>query len=321
MRTLSEQDHHATPSHATPPASISLPAATQSEKSTASSWDFYQGLSSLWLQILVSKLVLRLYGRDEGGVAFSNSKSTPNKGRRESEARCSPIRISTEIESVSLQLDVQERCTDLIFKVSSVECDFSTLAPRPPSSCDPQQRTGWIPYLNNSNGRLFSTSTSDLPEAVLRHTAPGFEGTRFQSCSGSVVPPTAAAASSPSLSIEFSSGSQGSFSPKFQPSFLYLKGHFPRRGKASKTLVGVELSVSAFEAVVWVPVVEFAVSVFRTARADSGVAGSDGNTSTHQLQVHIQWNLRIMDTFGTQDFVLCREVVLFQRLFCIEYVY
>ncbi len=35
----------------------------------------------------------------------------------------------------------------------------------------------------------------------------------------------------------------------------------------------------------------------------------------------IQWNLRIMDTFRTQHFVLCREVVLFWRLFCIEYVY
>ena len=34
----------------------------------------------------------------------------------------------------------------------------------------------------------------------------------------------------------------------------------------------------------------------------------------------IQWNLRIVDTIGTHPFVLCREVVLFQRLFCTECV-
>ncbi len=32
----------------------------------------------------------------------------------------------------------------------------------------------------------------------------------------------------------------------------------------------------------------------------------------------VQWDLRIVDTLGTQHFVLCREVVLFRRLFCIE---
>ncbi len=32
--------------------------------------------------------------------------------------------------------------------------------------------------------------------------------------------------------------------------------------------------------------------------------------------VDIHWNFQIMDMLGTQHFVLCREVVLFQRLFC-----
>ncbi len=34
----------------------------------------------------------------------------------------------------------------------------------------------------------------------------------------------------------------------------------------------------------------------------------------------LQWNLRIVDTLGTQHFVLCREVVLFQvRVYILEY--
>ena len=32
-------------------------------------------------------------------------------------------------------------------------------------------------------------------------------------------------------------------------------------------------------------------------------------------------NCQIMDTLGTQPFVLCKEVVLFWRLFCIECIY
>ena len=35
-------------------------------------------------------------------------------------------------------------------------------------------------------------------------------------------------------------------------------------------------------------------------------------------QLPIQWNLWIKDTFGTSHFVLCKEVVLFRRLFCTE---
>ena len=35
----------------------------------------------------------------------------------------------------------------------------------------------------------------------------------------------------------------------------------------------------------------------------------------------VQWNLRIADTIGTHLVVLCREAVLFRRLFCIECVY
>ena len=35
----------------------------------------------------------------------------------------------------------------------------------------------------------------------------------------------------------------------------------------------------------------------------------------------IQWNFRIMDMLGTQPFVLCREVVLFQSVYFVWSVY
>ena len=44
-----------------------------------------------------------------------------------------------------------------------------------------------------------------------------------------------------------------------------------------------------------------------------------GNTT--ETLMRIQRNLSMWTCFGTQHFVLCREVVLFQRLFCTEFVY
>ena len=42
--------------------------------------------------------------------------------------------------------------------------------------------------------------------------------------------------------------------------------------------------------------------------------------SNNLLSQTLQWNLQIIGTLGTHHFVLCREVVLFQRLFCIVYI-
>ena len=233
-KTPNEQEQ-ATPSptNATPTV---LPPA--SEISAASSSTLYQGLSSLWLQLLVSKLTLNLYGSDElSGIEGCGSD------------RCSPIRVSVEAESVSLQLDVQERCTDVIFKISGVECDFSKLLPS--SQSLPLGCGQWVPYLENSNGKLFSTTGSNLAHEVLQATAPGRQ---FAVCPLS---PT----------------------PKFQPSFLYVKGLLPRGGRTTRG-VKVQLSVCSFEAVVWVPVFEFVLSVIGSSSGENLI------TPTHQVKGH-----------------------------------
>lgn len=224
-RTPNEQEKATPSSNATP---TDPPAA--SEISTASSSILYQGLSSLWLQLLVSRVTLRLYSRDD------TRTSPANQDGRCGFDRCAPVRVSLDVESVSMQVDVQERCTDIIFKISSMECDFSKLkSESPPTGCGQ-----WIPYLDNSNGKLFSTSSSNLSDEVLQATVPS------QQNSDLLV--------SPSYRVALESA------PKFQPSFLYVKGLLPHGGKVMKA-VKMKVSVCAFEAVFWLPVFNLVQSV------------------------------------------------------------
>lgn len=247
-RTPNEQEQ-ATPSptNATP-TNLPMP----SEISTTSSSILYQGLSSLWLQLLVSRVTLRLYGRDEPRTSPAH-----HDGRCGSD-RCAPVRVSLEVESVSMQVDVQERCTDVIFKISSMECDFLKLkADSPPTGCGQ-----WVPYLDNSNGKLFSTSSSNLSDEVLQATVPG------QQNSGLVV--------SPSYRVALGSA------PKFQPSFLYVKGLLPHGGKVTKA-VKVEVSVCAFEAVIWLPVFKLVQSVVAASGRTTVAQQVKGPTSHNHI--------------------------------------
>jgi hypothetical protein len=142
--------------------------------------------------------------------------------------RCAPIRVSLEAESMSLQVDVQERCTDFIFKTSSIDCEFLKL----------DTKSQWVPYHSNSNGKLFSSSTSNLSDEVLQATVPGQQNSEL------LVSPSCRTGSV----------------PKFQPNFLYVKAVLPHGGKASKPMK-VEVSVCAFEAVVWLPVFKLVQSL------------------------------------------------------------
>lgn len=279
-------DNAPSPTNATP---TTLPLA--SEVSTASSY-IYQGLSSLWLQLLLSKFTLNLYGQDERGGA--------GRGRGLGCEGCSPIRVSLGVESVSMQLDVQERCSDVIFKVSSMECEFSKLSscqppaeslppghptkylsPGPPTESPPPGRGHcWVPYFDGSNGKFFSTTRSNLSDEFLQSTAPftigqmlgrspGQQGSEFISSSSS---------SSPTFGTR----------PKFQPSFLYLKGHLPRGdgaegGTRTSRTCKVELNVCSFEAVVWVPVWRLVQSVTGGGRGWGGGGGRGGGRESKPL--------------------------------------
>lgn len=252
------------PSNATPTLRTG-----SSEVSTALSSTLYQGLSSLWLQVLLSKLVLHIYGRDQSEDSSGALREGEEPGSGDDVIRGPPIRVSVEVDGVSLQLDVQERCTDFIFKVSGVECSLSRqevatpLAP-PPNQHARSQPIGhgrWVPYLKNSNGKLFSSTSSNLPEDVLQSTSPSLLLGHYHQGAGPVVG---------------GMGSKVAFSPsfrppgaKFQPVFLYLKGHLPGKGQLGKR-PSLELTVCDFEAVVWLPVWGVVSSALTAGRRDGG---------------------------------------------------
>lgn len=140
-----------------------------------------------------------------------------------------------------MQVDVQEYCSDIIFKVSAMEGDLCTLTPLDAHS---HSNSKWVPYLGNSNGKLFSSLKSNFPDEVLHSTSPGLSLGRFRA-----------------------SGAVSHLSPRLHSSFLYLKGHWPRKGqllllKRPK----VELDVRPFEAVVWLPLLGLIHSVLPPSR-------------------------------------------------------
>ena len=232
-----------------------------SEVSTVSSSLVFQGFSTLWVQLLVSKLVLNIYNRQKPASSFGSSEySTPFTspsaadkktsssdqldGSLSSSGGTEAINVSFEVDGISLQVDIQERCTDMIFKMASMECSYLK---KHSSSDDPSTKVSWLPYLSHSNGKLFSTSSSSLPEELSRITDP---------LSHPLVPfEQAAAMSSP----------QHPFSPKLQPNFVQLKVKLPHLQLLRTTRLS--LSVKPFELVAWLPVLEAVIEVFSAAGA------------------------------------------------------
>ena len=112
------------PSTVTPPT---LPAG--SEVSTVSSSLVFQGFSTLWIQLLVSKLILNVYSRQtasklqqEGPIKYSAPFTSPaaasgeakmdelaSKPSSDSSGTSNTVQVSLEADGVSLQVDMQER--------------------------------------------------------------------------------------------------------------------------------------------------------------------------------------------------------------------
>lgn len=239
----------------TPSATPSLPTA--SDISTTSS--SYQGVSSLWLQLLVSRFALHLYGREDADTAARSSrqkyhekgstismtsarsealKESSVTGRRpylSSSASSPSLKVTVEVESLSLQVDVQERCTDFILKLASMESDLCVL-----SECSDGSNS-WEPYLIHSKGKLFSSAISNLPDDILQVTAPVISANQFQS-------------SGQGIGID----SNSCLSPKLHSSFAYVTGYFPTRFPRVPKL---EVNIRPFELVVWLPVIKLAISI------------------------------------------------------------
>ena len=237
-RLDAKQDHY--PSSIVSSQSYStvtpINAQTMSEISTTSS-HMFQGFSTLWIQLLISKLSLVIYSREtcdhaadnssQGNVSSSfttplTSPSTLNQSDSPADGGVKPakmtVKLSLDADGLSLQVDVQERCTDLIFKLTSMECSYLKTAPLTPDS--------WRPYLPSSNGKLFSSSSSLLPEDM--RTPLMFGGP-----------------------LNHVSSPQNS---KLQPNFVHITAKLPR--DQPHKMADISVRVRPFELVAWLPLTQ-----------------------------------------------------------------
>ena len=159
------------PSHLSSPApsththSTTLPAG--SDISTVSSFLLYQGVSSLWIQVIAPKLVLKLYAWDHRKCKQLSNEHIPS-----SENNRVLVKFSIEVDGMSVQADIQEKCTDVVFKMATMEASLyqksgsmanGTLAFLPENQ--------WIPRIASSNGKLFSSVSSVLPKGLSQEAA------------------------------------------------------------------------------------------------------------------------------------------------------
>ena len=244
---------------ATPTTFSATPSTLPTASDVSTTSLSYQGVSSVWLQLLISKCVLQLYGREdntrtntqcscrqeEGREAALSSATSKAESLKESgfskigsfsSSSSAALKVSIEVDILSLQVDVQEKCTDFILKVAAVESDLCML-----SRCS-DGSSSWIPYLVHSKGKLFSSSTSNLPDDILQVTAPGFLANQFHSPQHGVTTDIY----SPCLT------------PKVHSNFVYLKGYIPMRFSQAPQL---EVNTHPFEVVMWLPAIELALSI------------------------------------------------------------
>ncbi len=211
--------------------STTLPAG--SDVSTVSSFLIYQGLSSLWIQVIVPKLILNLYAWDHSGT-----KETSNKESLKSllhEKNGALVKLSIEIDGTSLQGDIQEKCTDIVFKLAAMESslyqknDSSTINHTPAFLPNNQ----WIPRIASSNGKLFSSLSSVLPEGLSQETA----------------------ATSPTVLLP----SQQHLTPSSQSNFVLVTVKVPQ-GLPHK-VVKLSCNVRPFEVCAWLPAIQYVLDI------------------------------------------------------------
>ncbi len=217
--------HLSSPAQSTLTRSTTLPAG--SDVSTVSSFLIYQGLSSLWIQVIVPKLVLNLYAWDHSGTKQASDKES---------LFGTLVKLSIEIDGTSLQVDIQEKCTDIVFKLAAMESSLyqknDSLTINDTSTFLPDNQ--WIPRITSSNGKLFSSLSSVLPEGLSQETA----------------------ATSPTILLP----SQQHLSPSSsQSNFVLVTIKLPQ-GLPHK-VIKLSCNVRPFEVCAWLPVLQYVLDV------------------------------------------------------------
>lgn len=220
------------PAHST----VTLTTLPAPSESTVSSF-VYPGFSSLWVQVIVSKLALSFYGTQARQVErewdlFSSSSfygtplTSPSDSTQveASESCFSDIptvhstKLLVEFDGISLQVDAQEKGTDVVLKISSVESHYF------------KKEETWKALLPSE--KLLSSSTSALPEE-LSHLV------------------TQSVSSVSQIHLPVQAG--GSAGPKMHRSFIFLEAKVPRNQPHKVTKI--RLTVQPFELVIWFPAI------------------------------------------------------------------
>ena len=168
--------------------------------------------------------------------------------------RETPLRLSFEAEGLSLQVDIQEKCADIVFKVAAMDSTMSrkemhryTTPPPGTNVMDDSYvvvpSNLWMPCISNSNGKLFSSSCSVLPESL----------------SQLIPPPASSLSLVPSQQLYTGQDLPGHHSPKRQSNFVLVKVIAPRN--QIHKAVKVSCSVYPFEAVAWLPALQVVLDI------------------------------------------------------------
>ncbi len=226
------------PSHLSSPAQSTLTRSTTlptgSDVSTVSSFLIYQGLSSLWIQVIIPKLVLNLYAWDHSGTKQTSDKESLKSLLNEKNGTL--VKLSIEIDGTSLQVDIQEKCTDIVFKLAAMESSLyqknDSLTNNDTTTFLPDNQ--WIPRITSSNGKIFSSLSSVLPESLSQETA----------------------ATSPTILLP----SQQHLSPSSsQSNFVLVTIKLPQ-GLPHK-VVKLSCNVRPFEVCAWLPVLQYVLDI------------------------------------------------------------
>lgn len=235
-----------TPIHA--PSRLSSPAYSTvtpttlpvSSESTSTSLIMYPGFSSLWVQVLVSKLLFSLYlkepseagSKPEPSSSSSSYYTTPvtspslvcdthGKSAMESATLQGELvtKVSMELDNSSLQVDIQEKCMDVVFKVTAAEGSYLKKT----------KEGAWEAYL--SSEKIFSSRHSAIPEDLSQVIA-------------EFVPAT---------SIQMSASPHQQSATKLHRNFFFLDVKIPQDQPHRSTKI--QLNMLPFEVVAWLPLV------------------------------------------------------------------
>ena len=187
----------------------------------------------------------------------STARKDGGRDRDFTEEESQMAKFSIEVDGVSVQFDVQEKCTDLIVKVLAVGANLHR------RNCGHFASTGgkgggrsggvWIPYL--SSEKILSSKGTALPaelSEILIHSSSAGKDILYSTCEV-----YALMLGSFNTAIHLPQGHTVS-SDSFR-NFITLELNIPRQ--SVHRAAGLKLKIQSFEAVVWLPVVDMVSSV------------------------------------------------------------